>query len=99
MLINITTATTTVLNTIGNGNGNVRIRIANNGSAAVTISLLLRDGIPTTNATHTDYYVIKNLVIPVATTALFEDIDYNPDDYSLCVVTTGTTNITIGVLH
>jgi len=86
---NITTATTTVLTpqTLGE-NGKYNLRITNNHTDTQTISLFLNDGT-------SDFYIIKELVMPVAT-AVEIPVSFEPLEYSCKLQThSATTNITI----
>ena len=87
---NITEQTTTVLTpqTLGSFS-NYDLRVTNNHSAEQKISVFLNDG---TN----DFYIIKELVIPVATAVIIENISFEPSEYSCKLQThSATTNITI----
>ena len=92
MLQNVTTATTTVLNVLGEGNGDVKIRITNNQAADQTVSVQFRDG------DDNEYSLIRSLVMPAATAIILDDMRYDVTLYSCEVVTTGPTSITIDTI-
>ena len=85
---NISSATTTALNTLGEGLGGFHLRITNNQAANQTITLQLKD------SSATIYYIIKDLVMPAATAVMFEDIRFDVNEHTFEIVTTGTTSIT-----
>ena len=85
---NITSATTTVLNLIGEGDGNVRLKIVNNHTAESKVSVFLNDGV-------SDFFIIKNLIIPTAAAVVLDDMAYDSDAFSLKLQThSSTTSIT-----
>ena len=87
---NITTQTTTTLTPQLLGeNGSYDLYVSNNHTDTQTISLFLNDGT-------SDFYIIKELVIPVATAVLLEDFGFEPSQYCCKLQThSATTNITI----
>jgi len=91
MYQNITSATTTVLTTldaVDGENGYFDLRIANyHASAVPIISLYLTDGT-------TDFYIINAMKIPVSTAVTFPT-KHDTGEYSLKLVTSGTTTITL----
>jgi hypothetical protein len=90
---NITSATTTVLNVIGEGDGNIKLKVVNNHTADSQISAWLNDGT-------SDFYIIKNLVMPTATAVVLDDMKYDSDVFSLKLQThSATTSITITTLR
>ena len=92
---NITSATTTTLNDIGVGNGNYKLKITNNQAANQTVTVQLLD----TKSPPNVFYVVKNLVMPEATSVVLDDMMYDTTFYSAQIVTTGTTNITIRQIY
>jgi hypothetical protein len=88
MYVNIDSATTTALNTLGNGLGGFHLRITNNQAADQIITLQLKD------SSGGLYYIIKSLVMPESTAVMFERIRFDVNEHTFEIVTTGTTNIT-----
>jgi len=87
---NITTQTTTTLITKEIGNGRVgSMKVANNHSADSQISVWVTDDT-------TDFYLIKNLVMPTATAFVLDGIYFDIDSQSLKIQThSATTNIMV----
>ena len=87
---NITSATTTTLIEKQKGNGNVgSMKIVNNHSGDSQISVWVTDDT-------TDFYLIKNLVIPTATAFVLDGVYFNIDTQSLKIQThSGTTDIMV----
>ena len=90
---NVTSATTTTLNAIGVGNGSYKLKITNNLAANQTVTVQLVD------SDSNIFYVIKNLVMPEATSVVIDNMMYDSTFYSAQVITTGTTNITITQIY
>ena len=87
---NITSATTTTLIAKGTSHGNVgSMRIVNNHSGDSQISVWVTDDT-------TDFYLIKNLVMPTATAFILDGVYFDIDFQSLKIQThSGTTNIMV----
>ena len=87
---NITTATTTTLIEKETSNGNVgSMRIVNNHTAESQVSVWITDDT-------TDFYFIKNLVIPTATAFILEGVYLDINIQSLKIQThSGTTDIMV----
>ena len=90
---NITSATTTVLNIIGEGNGSKRLKIVNNHTAESKVSVFLEDSLGA------DFFIIKNLIIPTAVAVILDDMEFDKDEFSLKIQThSTTTSITINLI-
>ena len=87
---NITSATTTTLIEKEIGNGSVgSMRIVNNHSDDSQISVWITDDT-------TDFYLIKNLIIPTAAAFILDGVYFNIDFQSLKIQThSGTTDIMV----
>ena len=87
---NITTQTTTTLIEKGTSNGSVgSMRIVNNHSGDSQISVWITDDT-------TDFYFIKNLVIPTAVAFILEGVYLDVNEQSLKIQThSGTTDIMV----
>ena len=78
---NITSATTTTLIEKEKGNGKVgSMRIVNNHSGDSQVSVWITDDT-------TDFYLIKNLVIPTATAFVLDGVYFDNNEQSLKIQT------------
>ena len=90
---NITSATITTLIPQSTGEfartASAVVRVTNNHGGEQNISVFLDDG---TN----QFYLIKNIVIPVAFAFTLDPLSFETDEYALKIEThTSTTNITV----
>jgi len=82
---NITSATTTTLITKGAGNGSIgSMKVVNNHTGDSQVSIWVTDDT-------TDFYLIKNLVMPTATAFILDGVYFDVNEQSLKIQTHSVT--------